>query len=360
MTQIASLESLQDWAQLILKEARTQGADQAQVIITSQENIGTRFGEKHITQNTQRNQINFLLRTQIGQKIGIYQGSKPNQKNLSTLVKDAISLTKFSVPDPEFPGFLEEQPNYPKSSKKIIEMTPQDISDAIKQTISAASSVDAKKISAVAGNLNYIASRSFLMNSYDVAASNEGSVISSVVNVAATNGSGESRSSSFNAAVTFENLKVENRALELIALNSGGSFRDAEGLLDQAITFSGKEKEIKAEDIKDFLGIVDTALIGQSECRFRDNVFRACAFYSSPTVMPMLRAVPSMVRMAPSTLSALRSGRLRLAISSICLRVTCPTLVRLGSPEPFAIWAAFLRSTAAGGVLVMKVNERSE
>src|SRR3989344_3003758 len=60
-----------------------------------------------------------------------------------------------------------------------------------------------------------------------------------------------------------ENLQIEKEALEVIALNSGGSFRDAEGLLDQVIIFSGKEKEIKAEDIKDFLGIVDTQLISQ-------------------------------------------------------------------------------------------------
>lgn len=60
-----------------------------------------------------------------------------------------------------------------------------------------------------------------------------------------------------------ENLKIEKSALELIAVNSGGSFRDAESLLDQVITFSGQEKEIKAESIKDLLGIVDTILVGQ-------------------------------------------------------------------------------------------------
>lgn len=60
-----------------------------------------------------------------------------------------------------------------------------------------------------------------------------------------------------------ENLKIEKPALELIALNSGGSFRDAESLLDQVITFSGQGKEIKAEDIKDLLGIIETSLVSQ-------------------------------------------------------------------------------------------------
>jgi len=61
-----------------------------------------------------------------------------------------------------------------------------------------------------------------------------------------------------------EEAKIEKPALELIALNSGGSLRDAEGLLDQVLTFSGTSgKEVKVEEIKDLLGLADTALIAQ-------------------------------------------------------------------------------------------------
>lgn len=63
-----------------------------------------------------------------------------------------------------------------------------------------------------------------------------------------------------------EKAKIDRPALELIALNSGGSIRDAESLLDQALTFAGtlgRGKIIKAEDIKDLLGLVDTILISQ-------------------------------------------------------------------------------------------------
>ena len=56
-----------------------------------------------------------------------------------------------------------------------------------------------------------------------------------------------------------EKAQVDKTALELIALNSGGSIRDAEGLLDQVLAFGGKT----AQDIKEFLGMVDTALVGQ-------------------------------------------------------------------------------------------------
>lgn len=66
-----------------------------------------------------------------------------------------------------------------------------------------------------------------------------------------------------------ENLKMEKDALEIIALNSSGSFRDAESLLDQVISFVGK-REIKAQDVKDILGLIETALIIQ----FCDFLFK--------------------------------------------------------------------------------------
>ena len=63
-----------------------------------------------------------------------------------------------------------------------------------------------------------------------------------------------------------EKVKIDKSALELIALNSGGAIRDAESLLDQTLTFSGALNgggSIKAEDIKDLLGITDINLISQ-------------------------------------------------------------------------------------------------
>jgi len=63
-----------------------------------------------------------------------------------------------------------------------------------------------------------------------------------------------------------EKAKIDRPALELIALNSGGSLRDAEGLLDQTLTFAGtlgREGIIKTEDIKSLLGLTDISLISQ-------------------------------------------------------------------------------------------------
>ena len=63
-----------------------------------------------------------------------------------------------------------------------------------------------------------------------------------------------------------EKIKIEKQALEIIALNSKGSIRDAEGLLDRSLAMAGllkKSQEIKTEDIKQFLGIIDVRLIAQ-------------------------------------------------------------------------------------------------
>ncbi len=60
-----------------------------------------------------------------------------------------------------------------------------------------------------------------------------------------------------------ENVKLDESALSLIALNSRGSFRDAESLLDQCMTYSGGKNLIKAQDIKELLGIVEVGQIAQ-------------------------------------------------------------------------------------------------
>ncbi|MCD6177730.1 DNA polymerase III subunit gamma/tau [bacterium] len=60
-----------------------------------------------------------------------------------------------------------------------------------------------------------------------------------------------------------EKIKVEEEALNLIALNSDGSIRDAESFLDQAITFAGEEGIIKTEDVRNLLGVVEMSLVSQ-------------------------------------------------------------------------------------------------
>lgn len=61
-----------------------------------------------------------------------------------------------------------------------------------------------------------------------------------------------------------EKAAVESPALELIALNSGGSLRDAESLLDKVLTFhssSGKNIEVSMKEVEELLGIVDLSIL---------------------------------------------------------------------------------------------------
>src|ERR1700736_2010122 len=74
----------------------------------------------------------------------------------------------------------------------------------------------------------------------------------------------------------------------------------------------------------------------------------------------MERAVPRTWFMADSRSKLFRSGILILAISSTCLLVILPTRFLLGSAEPLAMATARLIRMGTGGVLVMKVKERSE
>ncbi|MFQ5574830.1 MAG: hypothetical protein ACE5E0_04315, partial [Terriglobia bacterium] len=55
-----------------------------------------------------------------------------------------------------------------------------------------------------------------------------------------------------------EQIDVESKALEFIALYAEGSLRDAVGVLDQISSFA--KGEIKADDVKSLLGVLDTEL----------------------------------------------------------------------------------------------------
>src|SRR5215813_9692461 len=73
----------------------------------------------------------------------------------------------------------------------------------------------------------------------------------------------------------------------------------------------------------------------------------------------MLRAVPSMILTAPSKSAAFRSAIFFCAISVSCFLVILPTLSFWGTPDPLMIPAAFFSRSDAGGVFMMKVNDRS-
>lgn len=211
MVDIKEFDFLNEIAQRILEEAKKQGAEHAQVFVTSSENIATRFGEGHITQNTQRNTLDFILRSQIGEQVGNYNGTAASPNRLPEMISDAITLVKYSPPDPEFPGFLDTQPVYKKIPRKFKEYGPEDISENIKIMVDDASSFNSK-ISAVAGSINFTANRLVLANTYGLVAESENTSLSGIVNVAARESENESRSSDTIAGVTMKDLEVDSIA----------------------------------------------------------------------------------------------------------------------------------------------------
>lgn len=58
-----------------------------------------------------------------------------------------------------------------------------------------------------------------------------------------------------------EKIKFEKQALELIALKASGSVRDAEKLLDQAVSFTESGGVLKAETLKIILGVADKTAV---------------------------------------------------------------------------------------------------
>src|SRR3981081_2439505 len=73
----------------------------------------------------------------------------------------------------------------------------------------------------------------------------------------------------------------------------------------------------------------------------------------------MVRAAPSVMRIAALMSLAFKSFIFVSAISRTLARLIVPALVRPGVWLPFSMPAAFLIRSAAGGVLVTKLNERS-
>src|SRR5215217_4910859 len=118
--------------------------------------------------------------------------------------------------------------------------------------------------------------------------------------------------------------------------------------------------ELRALELLDELdGLGRRVLAVAVDLLARVLVRLAAAGHYATTSTPIERAVPAMIFAAWSTSCALRSPSFFSAIARTCSLVIEPTLLRFGSPEPFSIPIAWRISTAAGGVLVTNVNERS-
>lgn len=77
-----------------------------------------------------------------------------------------------------------------------------------------------------------------------------------------------------------EGVKFEESALNVIALNARGSFRDAESLLDKCLNFAGGM--LKTKDIKELLGMVEVGQISKlADLLISKNTKEAIAYVNN-------------------------------------------------------------------------------
>src|SRR5215468_8998334 len=149
-------------------------------------------------------------------------------------------------------------------------------------------------------------------------------------------------------------MRKDHRAAHIL-IGLARIHAEADGELERLVELSSRELGRQGHRLVERIARLAVDLAG----RALHSLSGLCHGSYSTTSRPTLRAVPSMVRIAASTDSADRSGRLSTAISRTWARVTLPTLPRFGSAAPFSTPAAFFSNTEAGGVLVMKVKDRS-
>lgn len=126
-----------------------------------------------------------------------------------------------------------------------------------------------------------------------------------------------------------EKAKIEKPALELIAINSGGSLRDGESLLDQVLMFSdvaGSKKEIKAQDIKSLLGLVEINTVSQ----FCDFLCHKKPAEAINYLNGIIEAGSDLQEFAKAFINYLRQG---LILKIVGLQTTNPIITGLTKEE---------------------------
>ncbi|MFQ6077840.1 MAG: DNA polymerase III subunit gamma/tau [Thermodesulfobacteriota bacterium] len=74
--------------------------------------------------------------------------------------------------------------------------------------------------------------------------------------------------------VSQEGVEVSDNGLLLMARESKGSLRDAQSLLDQTISFAGER--IQEEDVKEVLGVIDSAILFEISAAIAGEDIRKC------------------------------------------------------------------------------------
>jgi PmbA protein len=205
-----NIEFLFNQGRDLLKLAEKANVDETQIVLTKSLEIGTRFGENHITQNSFSDTTNLALTLVKDRKIVKLNLNLPKPNDYENIINDALTILKLSEPDNDFPGFIEESSNninFQHTNKvHIIE----DVTENIKNIISSALSYDSS-IKTVAGNINTFNNYNIFLNSHGVELWENLSRASSVINISALKSGNdyESRSTIKISGNSIKSLDVE-------------------------------------------------------------------------------------------------------------------------------------------------------
>jgi PmbA protein len=98
---------LAEVAQRVLKQAE---ADQAEVLVTSNDSHLTRFAANTIHQNVSETDVSVRLRVVVDQKTGVASGNELTEEGLKRLVESAETAARFQQKNPEFRSLPKSEP----------------------------------------------------------------------------------------------------------------------------------------------------------------------------------------------------------------------------------------------------------
>lgn len=204
-------------AELVLKEAESQGASQAQAAITLTKLDLTRLANSIIDQNVAELHAKVRVLLYFGQKSGAVEFEVFEDDDIKRAVTKAVSLAQISPENTDFKS-LPQKKDYPSSfdlkglfCEATYDTTPELRAEYATLAIGAAHAVD-KRIEAVAGTIQNISSERVVANSLGVEGYEMRTTASTQLTAIARDGSEEAAGWSSDARRDVKDLRVEDVA----------------------------------------------------------------------------------------------------------------------------------------------------
>lgn len=210
-------DKLIEMASFAIKRARAAGMDGCSINTELNQTFSTRFANSAIHQNFMDYETKFEITVIHGLKKVRITTNSLGESDIRWAVDQGTKTVKYLPDDPNFPGVLTEQQNYPKlqlNDPKARNLAPSDVADKVISGINAGHEYS-RKVQSVSGNLILKDGVSFFISSEGLEHLAPVTGISTTINVMAEKGLEESRSQSSFGGRRFSELPVEEEANEV-------------------------------------------------------------------------------------------------------------------------------------------------